>query len=72
MAAARESDQYWLARSVRTVLFLAVVLTIAGILCVLSHAHRRISGDKLSARSDRRGQRRHAGRADAGHYHQAD
>jgi CzcA family heavy metal efflux pump len=27
----RESDQYWLARSVRTVLFLAVVLTIAGI-----------------------------------------
>ncbi|AFL88852.1 cation/multidrug efflux pump [Terriglobus roseus DSM 18391] len=31
MAAARESDQYWLARSVRTVLFLAVVLTIAGI-----------------------------------------
>src|SRR5476651_558248 len=31
MPASRESEQYWLARSVRTVLFLAVVLTVAGI-----------------------------------------
>ena len=56
----------------RTIFFLALVLTVVGIFAFSSDPDRGLPRDQLPARRDRRRQRRHACRTDAGHHHQAD
>ena len=55
-----ENDNYWLARSVRTVLFLAVALTLAGVYAFFKTPIAVFPETNFPARGDRRGQRRDA------------
>ena len=62
---------FWLARWHRTIFFVPIALTIAGIYAFFKTPISVFPETNFPARRHRRRQRRHARRADAGHHHQA-